>query len=231
VTRKPGVRSASNVLRWVALALVSTMTMPWHLTAAGEDEAAVVEAPSGDRAYGRDETAALAAPETQERARLAYFTDLPLTTQDGKTVRFYTDVLKNKVVLIHFLFTNCPGVCPIQAAKLAELQGLLGDRMGDRVRFVSISIDPDRDTPAALRTFGERFGAGKGWMFLTGAKENVATIARKLGNTSPDVEAHLPVLLLANVATGDWIKMRPDASAKALAAELLDLLDSDETGG
>src|SRR5512134_3705520 len=103
-----------------------------------------------------------------EAGRRDYFTDLPLLTQDGRPVRFYSDILKDKVVLISFIFTNCDEACPLLMRSFREVQDLLGDRVGRDVFLVSISVDPEADTPDALKEYGERYGAGAGWVFLTG---------------------------------------------------------------
>src|SRR6267154_4135366 len=80
-----------------------------------------------------------------------YFTNTPLITQDGKTVRFYDDLIKGKSVVINFIYTQCGDSCPLETAKLAQVQKLLGDRVGKDIFFYSISIDPKRDTPQKLK--------------------------------------------------------------------------------
>src|SRR5688572_13588667 len=86
-----------------------------------------------------------------------YFPNVPLTTQDGKTVRFYDDLLKGKKVAINVIFTSCTDVCPLETANLAQLTKQLGDRVGRDVYFYSISIDPKRDTPEVLKAYAEKF--------------------------------------------------------------------------
>jgi len=90
------------------------------------------------------------------------------------------------------------------------VQTLLGDRMGKDVFFYSISIDPERDTPAALKAFAEKYHAGPGWTFLTGTREDIDRLSKKLGlYSAPDPEnkdGHMPALLIGNEATGQWIR-------------------------
>jgi len=88
-----------------------------------------------------------------------YFPNVPLVTQDGKTVHFYADLLKGKMVVINFIYTKCRDSCPMETAKLAQVQRLLGDRVGRDVFFYSISIDPERDTPAELKEYADKFHA------------------------------------------------------------------------
>src|SRR5689334_25348966 len=80
-----------------------------------------------------------------------YFPNVPLVTQDGRTVRFYDDLLKDKIVAIDLVYTNCRYVCPLETARLAQVQRLLGDRVGRDVFSYSITIDPARDTPEVLK--------------------------------------------------------------------------------
>jgi len=160
------------------------------------------------------------APVSPDEAARGYFTDLVLVTQEGKEVRFYTDVLKDKVVLISFIFTHCQDACPLLTKKLSEVQKLLGDQLGTEIYFVSMSVDPERDTPEDLNQYAKRFQAQPGWVFLTGKKENMDKILSKLGQLTPEVESHSTLLLLGNVETGHWMKLRPDTSGAKIAEHL-----------
>src|ERR1700748_683715 len=100
-----------------------------------------------------------------------YFPNVELTTQEGKTVHFYDDLLKGKVVAITLIYTHCLDSCPLETARMAQVQRLLGDRMGKDIFFYSISIDPRRDTPEVLNAYAKKFHAGPGWLFLTGKEE------------------------------------------------------------
>ena len=156
-----------------------------------------------------------------EQAARKYFTDLPLFTQDGKPVRFYTDVLRDKVVLISFVYTECKDACPILTQKLTRVRDLLEGQLGKPIHFVSISLDPKRDTPAALREFARRHQAyHDGWVFLTGEPENVNLIIRKLGQYTADLESHTTLMLAGNVKTAHWMKIPPTAPPMAIAEKL-----------
>jgi protein SCO1 len=140
-----------------------------------------------------------------------YFPNVPLTTQDGKSVRFWDDLLKDKVVAIDLIYTHCQFSCPLETARLAQVQRLLGDRMGRDIQFYSITLDPARDTPEVLKAYAERFHAGPGWLFLTGKKEDIKLVAQKLGLLSYDPtpvnrDGHTPTLMLGDVARGLWMK-------------------------
>jgi protein SCO1/2 len=166
---------------------------------------------------------------SREEDNRRYFTDLPVVTQEGKEVRFYTDLLKDRVVLINFFYTNCP-TAPPEMEKLAAAQKMLGERIGKDIFLISISVDPERDTVKAIREYAEKYEARKGWIFLTGKKESLGVINRKLGNTSPDPESHILLFLLGNLKTGHWMKMNQFAPV-ASVVEGLSVLAADSGNG
>ena len=86
----------------------------------------------------------------------SYFPNVPLTSQDGVTLRFYDDLLQGKAVAINLIFTSCTDECPLETARLAQVQRLLGDRVGKDLYFYSITIDPKRDTPSVLKSYAEK---------------------------------------------------------------------------
>jgi cytochrome oxidase Cu insertion factor (SCO1/SenC/PrrC family) len=156
----------------------------------------------------------------------AYFTNLPLLTQENKTVRFYNDLLKGKVVLINFMFTTCKGVCSPMTANLAKVQRYLGERVGRDINMISISVDPETDTTAVLKHYAETFKAQPGWYFLTGKKENVDWVLYKLGGYVEDKNEHSSVVILGNEATGEWMKMPAMAGPTEIAEAALRLAES-----
>lgn len=138
-----------------------------------------------------------------------YFTNLPVVTQDGKTLRFYDDVLKNKLVVVSFIYTSCPDICPLTTARLALVKDQLGKAVGRDVFFVSMSVDPENDTPERMKAMAEAFDAGPGWLFLTGKPEHIRTINARFGNTSPVLSQHKYEIVLGNAKTGDWQRDSP----------------------
>jgi cytochrome oxidase Cu insertion factor (SCO1/SenC/PrrC family) len=168
--------------------------------------------------------AEISAPESPAAAQSAkYFPNLELVTQDGVKVRFYDDVLKGKTVLVSFLFTSCADVCPPMTANLARVQRLLGDRLGRDIVMVSISLDPETDTPDALKAYAEKFGAKTGWYFLTGSKANVDGVLAKLGGYVDDKNKHSAALLIGNVPRGGWQKMFAMGKPEAIASVAIDI--------
>ena len=168
------------------------------------------------------------AAATGTRDARSYFTDLELQTHEGRKVRFYSDVLEGRTVLINVIFTNCQDACPLITQKLNEVRNLLGDQFGRDVQFISISSDPERDSPAALRAFATKQSADlSGWTFLTGDKRHVDQILKRLGQFSEDAQDHSTLLIAGNVPVKRWAKIRPDAPPVAIAERLKLLASAD----
>jgi protein SCO1 len=150
----------------------------------------------------------------------AYFGDTVLLAQDARAVRFYSDVLKDRVVLINFVFTECGEACPLITQKLLHARQLLGTQ-SKSVRFVSISVDPENDTPQTLTAFATKQGAlMPEWMWLTGAKANVDAVTKRLGAYSENRNSHLTGLILGNLRNDRWTRVQPDATSAQIASEL-----------
>jgi len=143
------------------------------------------------------------APRAERMRR--YFPNLPLQTHDGRSVRFYDDLVKGKKVLINFTFTSCTGTCPRTSANLSRVQDLLGDRIGRDIFIISLSIDPEHDTPAVLKEYAGNFNARPGWTFATGRIDDINTIRRRLGlYDSADITQHMGLLTFGNEPEGRW---------------------------
>lgn len=172
-------------------------------------------------------TTAATTTTTLAEASASYFPNHVLLTQDGKSVRFYEDLIKGKVVLINFMFTTCTGVCPPMTANLAKVQQRLGDRVGRDVIIISISVDPTVDTPARLKQYAVNFKAGPGWYFLTGEKQNVEWVLYKLGGYVEERTQHSGTLIIGNEATGEWLKTVALHDPARIADAVRALLDKD----
>jgi protein SCO1 len=133
----------------------------------------------------------------------SYFGNPELVTQDGRKVRFYDDLVKDRHVVVSFIFTRCAKQCGLVTANLARVQRALGDRVGKDIFFYSISLDPGRDTPEVLKRYAAAFKAGPGWTFLTGREEDIQALRRRFGDLAP-VEDHSAALNVGNDAVGQW---------------------------
>ncbi|HVT59848.1 MAG TPA: SCO family protein [Thermoanaerobaculia bacterium] len=136
-----------------------------------------------------------------------YFTDVVLVDQDGVERRLYSDLLRGKTVVVESFFTTCTGACPVLTGKLAAMQDWLGERLGREVHLLSLSVDPETDTPVRLKQYAERLKAKAGWYFLTGKKDNVNVALAKLGLAAAAKQDHSNLLILGNEATGLWKKL------------------------
>jgi len=150
-----------------------------------------------------------------------YFSDVELLNQDGQKMRFYSDVLKDKVLIINTFFTTCTGVCPPMNRNMENLQDALGERLGKEAFLVSITVDPETDTPLKLKEYGRRFHARPGWLFLTGKKENVDWALYKLGQYVETRDNHMTIIIIGNEPKGLWKK----AFGMAKADELMKIVD------
>jgi protein SCO1 len=151
-----------------------------------------------------------------------YFPNVPVVTQDGKTLHFYDDLIKDKIVVISFIYTRCNDLCPLTTARLVEVQEKLGDFAKD-VFFISMSVDPERDTPADLKFFADAYHPGPGWTFVTGTPQNIRAIDAKLGNTSTKLREHRNQIVLGNDATGEWQRDSPLSDIDSLVLTIRSL--------
>ena len=191
--------------RYRIWALVALLVSVSALTLAGPDGSS---APNGGSRWGAD-----------------YFPNVPLVTHEGKSVRFFDDLIKDKVVVINFIYTTCPDVCPLETARLAEMQAILGDRVGRDVFMYSITIDPATDTPEVLKEYAERYQVAPGWLFLTGMEADIKLLRKKLGLYIDEIQGvqedgtrdHNLSMIIGNQATGRWMKRSPFENPYVLA--------------
>jgi protein SCO1/2 len=153
-----------------------------------------------------------------------YFPNVALTTHEGATVRLYDDLLKGKSVAINVIYTSCKDECPLETARMVQVQKLLGERMGKDIFFYSISIDPVRDTPEVLKNYASKFGVGPGWLFLTGKPEDIKLVTKKLGLSrnadSYSKDGHSASLMVGNEPTGQWMRNSAVDNPQFLAATM-----------
>ena len=152
------------------------------------------------------------APEAQiNRWGANYFPDVPVVTQDGKTLHFYDDLIKGRIVVVNFVYTSCSELCPIETARLAEVKDKLGDAVGRDIFFISITVDPEHDTPDMLKAYADAFEASApGWQFLTGKPNDINAINAKFGDRSAErsLSEHRNEILIGNDATGERHRRR-----------------------
>ncbi|NOT29089.1 MAG: SCO family protein [Planctomycetes bacterium] len=144
----------------------------------------------------------------QDALARARIPDVVLLDQDGREVRFYSDLVRGKRVLMNAIYTTCSGTCPAQTSIFTSVQRHLKQRpeLAD-VQLISVSLDPLQDRPARLKEFAEKYGAQPGWAFLTGSKENVQAVLEAMDLYAAVPEQHTPICALGNEPTGVWMKL------------------------
>ena len=155
----------------------------------------------------------------------SYFTNLPLVTQDGETVRLYDDLIKDRIVVFNFIYTDCNDLCSFTTARMVQIADWLGDRVGRDIFIYSISLDPAADTPEKLRAFAAGFGidTDAGWTFLTGDPAEVDVIRRLLGERGDTKYDHRSDMLIGNDARGAWRRTSVMGSLKIATQAILEM--------
>jgi protein SCO1 len=146
-----------------------------------------------------------------------------LVREDGRTVSFPAELDDGKPVVLDFIFTTCTTICPVSSQIFSQLQDRLGARR-DRVHLVSISIDPEQDTPARLREYARRFHAGPAWHHYTGTVEASIALQRAFDAYRGDKMSHVPVTFLRAAPGRPWVRIDGFASSAELEGEVRGLL-------
>jgi len=186
--------SIFNRRQWMA----GTFPLPCSAQSAGARGAAVAPPRFAEPLSGR------------EVMRTRFFPNLPLITQHGKTVRFYDDLVKDRIVAINMMYADCDGICPTITTNLARAQKLVRERSACDLFICSITVKPEEDTPAKLKDYAEMHGAGANWMFLTGRPDDLEMLRRTLGfvDLNPQVDKdkaqHSGVIRYGNEPLSLW---------------------------
>jgi cytochrome oxidase Cu insertion factor (SCO1/SenC/PrrC family) len=143
--------------------------------------------------------------------------------QSGAQVRFKSDVLADRIVVMDFVFTTCTTVCPVLSAVFARVQGRLGERLEKEVRLVSVSVDPTQDTPARLKAYSASHRAKTGWTWLTGSPEDIKQVLEGLGAYTANAANHAPMVLVGDVRTGRWVRLNGFPSEEQILAKVDEL--------
>jgi protein SCO1/2 len=143
-------------------------------------------------------------PAEPAKAAKVDLRDRTLVDQDGREVRFVSDVIGDRIVVMDFVYTTCTTVCPVLSAVFKQVQERLGDRLGDEVALVSVTVDPVRDTPERLKAYAARHGARDGWTWLTGPKTVVEDVLNGVDAYSVNFEEHPSMVLVGDGRTGEW---------------------------
>jgi protein SCO1 len=169
-------------------------------------------------------SAAAAAPAPAPRGPLTpAIPNVPVLTHEGKTLRFYDDLVRGRIVVINMMYTVCTGICPVSTANLLQVQEALGPRLGRDVFMLSMTLQPQFDDPAALRDYMKRYGVQpRGWTYLTGKPQDMEALRRGLGffSTDPvedaDLRAHTGMVRAGNERFNRWLMVPAFSSPRRI---------------
>jgi len=149
--------------------------------------------------------------------------DVTLTGTDGRPVPLRAVLGDDRPVMLQFIFTTCPTICPLLTGIAARVREDLGkDR--EKIRAVSITIDPEHDTPAVLREYAANFEADPGWMFLTGRLPDVVAVQRAFGSYLGNKMNHPPYTFLRRSPRDPWVRVDGIVHADVIEHEARKLL-------
>lgn len=146
--------------------------------------------------------------------------DTLLLDRYGVERRLKSDVLGDRVAVVNFVYTTCTTVCPVASATFAQLQERLGARLGTQVRLVSITVDPQRDTPARLRAYAAKHDAGMHWAWLTGRKDAVDAALKGFGAYTPNPQDHPAIVMIGDARSGQWTRLYGFPAVAEILAEV-----------
>ncbi len=180
--------------------------------------AALACAMLGTAAFAHEGAHASARPGYTRSLASYALPDTKLVDMEGRPFALRADLNGDGPVMLNFVFTTCSAICPVMSATFAQVQQLLA-RDGERPRLVSISVDPEHDTPARLRDYAKKFGAGPRWSFVTGSAEASIAAQRAFDVYRGDKMSHDPVTLMRAAPGEPWVRLDGFANARELIEE------------
>jgi protein SCO1/2 len=157
--------------------------------------------------------------------------DRLLVDQDNQERMFVSDVIGDNIVVMDFVYTTCTTICPVLSALFTQVQGKLGDAVGDEVMLVSMSVDPVRDTPQRLKAYSAKHRAGEGWLWLTGPKGDVDDVLIGLGAYTSNFEDHPSMVLIGDGRSGEWKRLFGFPNPDRIVQLVNDLREQRKAGG
>jgi protein SCO1 len=203
-----------HILSWLALTLCGAMACA---TVWGQQSAAPTDTAADGQHAAHEQGSDSAAIK-----RSVTFLNVPpieMVRADGRRVSLDKELGDGRPVVMNFIYTSCTTICPLGSQELGRLQQQLGSEAGS-VHLVSISIDPEQDTPARLRAYSKHFNAGSSWHYYTGTSAASALVQQVFGVYRGDKMSHVPTTLVYRGSGNSWVKLDGFATAEELHQEL-----------
>lgn len=215
----PGLCAAACIAGAAAMLPAVAWAHDEHAHGGAMSRAPMAHAAHLDHSAHPAQMAKSTADEYQRSERDYAIPDVVLTDANAKPVRLRELLASGDPVMLNFIFTTCGTICPVMSRIFADVPAALGAE-AKALRMVSISIDPQNDTPARLKAYAERFEAGPRWEFLTGSVQDVKAVQLAFDSYRGDKMNHEPLTLLRAAAGKPWVRIDGYASVQALAGEL-----------
>jgi protein SCO1 len=201
-------------------AMKITTTLVCRLLTALAVLGAALAVPNAARAHDGKEHAARwqGGNDYQRSVRTYAVPDVELTDADARPVRLRELLAGRDPVMMNFIFTTCATACPVMVKVFSDVPSRMGVA-AKNLRMISISIDPDHDTPAQLKSFAQNFGAGVQWTFLTGRMQDVKAVQLAFDSYRGDKMNHEPLTLMRQAAAKSWVRIDGFANPDELVRE------------
>jgi protein SCO1/2 len=177
----------------------------------------------------------VASPDAKPKAARVTLHDIQLVDVDGQTIRFKSEAVGNRIVVVGFIYTSCTTICPVTSAVLADVQQRLikkfGERFGHEVKLITLTVDPATDTSERLKAYAANFGSPAGWLWLTGEKPQIDRVLTGLGAYAADFTRHSGAILVGDARLGDWTRFYGIPNPSDIVDRVDQLLAARSTSG
>lgn len=163
----------------------------------------------------------ISAEKSYKRSEESYsMPDVTLINQDGKRVKLRSVLESDKPVVVDFIYATCTTICPVLSVSFINLQNKFKDS-SQKPRLVSITIDPENDTPKIMKDYLKRYNAKPGWDFYTGSRGDIDKVMRAFNAYIPDKMSHYPLNLIRSPKDGSWVRLFGILSSKEFMNEYM----------
>ncbi|MEJ2453210.1 MAG: SCO family protein [Candidatus Thiodiazotropha sp.] len=184
----------------------------------GQENQFTLASISGDAAGVLTHRQALSRSTYSRKLAVYEAPDVELIAEDNRAIQFADLLATDRPVMLNFIFTTCTTICPVLSASFKQVQDLMGSEAKE-VLMISITIDPEYDTPEKLADYADRFSAGEQWTFLTGQIDDVVRVEKAFDIFRGSKTNHEPVTLIRSADKAEWVRIEGFANAEEIVAE------------